>query len=101
MEDVTAASDRSNKENAPTLPSKSLIPPLVPSFKTKGRRRLNINRIPLADITNLFIHSASHIGVSEIPLSILPHSNRRRRTEAIPYTKYRIFCSKSLRMGFR
>ncbi|KAI9093268.1 hypothetical protein K1719_027282 [Acacia pycnantha] len=101
MEEVAIVSDQSNKENVPPLSSKSLIPPVAPSFKKKRRRRININRIPLADITNLFNQSAPEIGAIPPPLSDLPQSNSRHKTNAISNSMHRIRCSKSLRMGFR
>ncbi|KAK4286100.1 hypothetical protein QN277_002708 [Acacia crassicarpa] len=97
MEEVAVVSDQSNKENVPPLSAKSLIPPVAPSFKKKRRRLIKINRIPLADITNLFIQSAPEIP----PLSDLPQSNSRLMTHSISDSMRRVRCSKSLRMGFR
>lgn len=106
--------DESNKENTPPVCTKgekkkknnkrNPIPPMAPSFKKNGKRKI-LKRIPLADITHLFNNSSSTPlaqeegnGVSSSALpsaSVLLHSNSRRRTVVV------VPCSKTLRMGFR
>ncbi|KAF7822936.1 CLAVATA3/ESR-related 40 [Senna tora] len=102
--EVPATSDQSNKENTPPIPmnekeeekkkkhKKSLIAsPVASSFKKTCRRR-KLKRIPLADITNLFVdhsHQQNDVSATENTMTnpssqsvLLQWNSRRRRTMA-------------------